>query len=91
MYDIEFLNERSILTEMQELLIDSVDCIKETRKAPLDAAYATKDRRKLSNKLFNEEKRVHVQEDDLLWAYFPPEITKNNQTQFRSFSLLYYR
>lgn len=85
MYDIEFLDERSIQIELQQTLIDSVDCINEARKAVLRAAYATKDRRKLSNKLFNEDKRIHVQEDDLLWAYFSPEITKNSQTQFRSF------
>lgn len=85
LYEIEFLDERSIKAELEGTLIDSTDLLNETRKALQTAAYATEDRRRLAKRLFNEKKTVHIQENDLLWAYFSPEITRNNQTKFRSF------
>lgn len=85
LYEIEFSDEQSIKAELEDILKDSADLLKETRKALQTAAYATEDRRRLAKRLFNEKKAVHVQENDLLWAYFSPKMTRNNQTKFRSF------
>lgn len=70
---------------MSSLLNDSSDVLTETRKAVQAAAYQLKDHRSLVNQLTKEKQPTQVAEDDLLWAYFPPERTKSNQTKFRSF------
>lgn len=85
LYEIKFLDERSIKAELETILKDSTGLLNETRKSLQTAAYSTEDRRRLAKRLFNEKKTVHIQENDLLWAYFSPEITSNNQTKFRSF------
>lgn len=85
LYEIQFLDEDSVQSELQFTLKDSVDCLKETKRALLQAAYAKKDARKLSNRLFKETAPVHIQTADILWAYYSPELTKKNQSLIRSF------
>lgn len=85
LYEIVFLDEVSILNELHGTLSSSVDILKETRKALLDAAYSKEDRQRLANRVLKEKRLVRVQKEDILWAYFPPELTRWNQTKFRSF------
>ncbi|MBO1126573.1 hypothetical protein FQS96_14120 [Enterococcus faecalis] len=85
LYEIKFLDELSILNELQGTLNSSIDILKETRKNLLNAAYSTEDRRRLANRVLKEKRPVRVQKEDILWAYFPPELTRWNQTKFRSF------
>ncbi|MFS1026348.1 hypothetical protein ACFC9R_13700 [Enterococcus casseliflavus] len=87
LYEIAFLDEQDIQTELSTLLRQDVDILKETRYALLVSAYSIEDRRRLSNRLFKEHQKVHVQKEDLLWTYFPPELTTFNQTKFRCFSV----
>lgn len=87
LYEIAFLDEQSIQTEFNPLLRQDVDILKETRYALLVSAYSIEDRRRLSNQLFKEHQKVQIQKEDLLWAYFPPELTTFNQTKFRCFSV----
>lgn len=85
LYEIAFLDERAIQTELEPLLRQDVNILKETRHTLLVSAYSMEDRRRLSNRLFKERQKVQVQKEDLLWAYFPPELTTLNQTKFRCF------
>lgn len=85
LYEIQFLDEASIQHELEGLFIKERDRVKDTRKALLVSAYSTEDRRRLTNRLFKEHRKVQVQEEDILWAYFPPELTQSKQTMIRSF------
>ena len=87
LYEIAFLDEHAIQTELNHLLCQNVNILKETKHALLVSAYSIEDRRRLSNRLFKEHQEVQVQKEDLLWAYFPPELTILNQTKFRCFSV----
>lgn len=87
LYEIAFLDEQAIQTEFNPLLRQGVNILKETRHALLVSAYSIEDRRRLSNRLFKEHQKVQIQKEDLLWAYFPPELTTFNQTKFRCFTV----
>lgn len=87
LYEIAFLDEQAIQTDLNPLLRQGVNILKETRHALLVSAYSIEDRRRLSNRLFKEHQKVQIQKEDLLWAYFPPELTTFNQTKFRCFSV----
>ncbi|MGG5315813.1 hypothetical protein [Enterococcus sp. AZ072] len=85
LYEIQFIDEVSVQQELANLLENSIDVIQETRKALLVAAYQVQERRRLTNHIFKEHQVIQVQENDLLWAYYCPEKTKNHRTAFRSF------
>lgn len=85
LYEIQFLDVDSVQSELQFSLKDSVDCLQETKSALLQAAYAKKDARKLSNRLFKETAPVHIQTADILWAYYSADLTRKNQSLIRSF------
>lgn len=85
LYEINFHDEDSIQNELQNILKCSVDIIKETKRTLLAAAYELEDQRRLTNHFLKERKSVRVQPNDLLWGFFSSELTRFNQTKFRSF------
>lgn len=87
LYEIAFINEHTIQHELNDLLRQDVNILKETRHALRVSAYSIENRRRLSSRLFKEHQKVQVQKEDLLWAYFPQELTIFNQTKFRCFTV----
>lgn len=85
LYKIQFVDEAKVQQELASLLEDSVDIIQETKKALVIAAYQVQERRRITNRIFREHQVIHVQENDLLWAYYSSEKNKNQRTAFRSF------
>lgn len=85
LYEINFHDEDSIQNELKNILKCSVDIIKETKRTLLAAAYELEDQRRLTNHFLKERKSVRVQPNDLLWGFFSSELTRFNQTKFRSF------
>ncbi|EIQ7147976.1 hypothetical protein ACQ63I_001381 [Enterococcus faecalis] len=92
LYEIHFKDEQSVKEELGSLLA-SINILQETRQAVLLAAYQNEDRRRLSNQLFKKQLPIQVQEDEILWAYFPVESTIGEQSLIRSFIVnhVFYR
>lgn len=92
LYEIHFKDEKSVKEELGSLLA-SINILQETRQALLIAAYQNEDRRRLSNQLFKKQLPIQVQENEILWAYFPVESTIGEQSLIRSFIVnhVFYR
>lgn len=92
LYEIHFKDKQSVKEELGSLLA-SINILQETRQAVLLAAYQNEDRRRLSNQLFKKQLPIQVQENEILWAYFPVESTIGEQSLIRSFIVnhVFYR